>query len=62
MKITFSPHIRGMGHRVRCNLIASKINAIKPGARIKFLLRRDDPVPPEKWLAFDYVKEESSDG
>ncbi|UCF08777.1 MAG: hypothetical protein JSW28_03545 [Thermoplasmata archaeon] len=56
MKITFSPHIRGMGHRVRCSLIAGKVNAIRPGIMIKFMLRRDDPVPPDKWLAFDYVK------
>lgn len=56
MKITINPHITGMGHKVRCNLIAKKLKEIEPKIKIKFLVRRDDPIPPGKWLEFDFVK------
>ena len=56
MKIVFNPHIAGMGHKVRCNLIARKLKEIESGIKIKFLLRKDDPIPQKNWLDFEFVK------
>lgn len=50
--MVFYPHIGGFGHRVRCNLIAERLKALRADLAISFLDRRDDPLFDRPWTTF----------